>query len=904
MPRRRPAGPPSLLRIFPRVEFLDDRIVPANVTVTNLTDTVDGDTSSIAALTANPGGDGTISLREAIRAANADPAADTITFDPSLAKGTINLIEFDPGTVGDTAFEIGSDITIQGSGQVLTPTTSSGPSSFRFFHIDTKGGSLTLENLALVGGIAQGGTGFAGGGGAAGMGGAIFNEGTLTIRNCLFDGNTATGGDGSESSGGGGGGGLGGSAPGLDGGGPNGGAGNIEGAGGAGGFGGGGGGGAAGSGGAGGFGGGGGGGTSGGGAGGFGGGGGTAEDGPVGAGGFGAGDAVFGSFNGQTFVPGGGGGGAGMGGAIFNLGGVVNVANTTFHGNTAVGGKNGQGNDSAGGFGGAIFNAIGTVNLVNTTFDGNTATVIGRQVGGPLSAVLFVGGGDAVYNLDTPATDAGMPDEQTAMVNVANSVFVAFQGAQASGTTQIVSNQVAGADFTAVVNATGPNISDTGVTSPPGTSFTGTPFTTATGPVVSDTLADNGGFTRTLALVTGSQAIDAGSNAAATDPATNTALSTDQRGPGFDRISGPDANPVVDLGAFEVQVAVPPPPLNPPPPPLNPPPPPLNPPPPVIAPAPPLVFTNDGAVRTYDVYTNQYTDLANPFPGWTGEIRTATADLNGDGVPDIVFVPGNGGGSNVYVRDGATGGTLYSFFAYEPTFRGGMTVALADVTGDKVPDIVVGAASGGSPLVRVYDGATGAPVAAFWTADPLLRTGTAVAAGDVTGDGIADIAAALIVPGQDAVLKLVDGTKLTQQAADGVILDSALILPPFVPFPGTQISVFLALGDVDGDHHDDLIVGAGDGGTPVFQVYLGKDLVNGVSTPFLTQFAYAPDIHTGVRVAAFDLNQDGKDEVVTVPGPGGGPHAHAVDVLTGEATLNVFTFADSLRDPTNVGTGA
>jgi hypothetical protein len=62
-------------------------------------------------------------------------------------------------------------------------------------------------------------------------------------------------------------------------------------------------------------------------------------------------------------------------------------------------------------------------------------------------------------------------------------------------------------------------------------------------------LADNGGPTQTIALLSGSHAIDRGSNALAVDPATGHSLNTDQRGAGFARIVG-DA---VDVGAFEVQ---------------------------------------------------------------------------------------------------------------------------------------------------------------------------------------------------------------------------------------------------------------------------------------------------------------------------------------------------------------
>ena len=60
-------------------------------------------------------------------------------------------------------------------------------------------------------------------------------------------------------------------------------------------------------------------------------------------------------------------------------------------------------------------------------------------------------------------------------------------------------------------------------------------------------LQNNGGPTQTIALVTGSPAIGAGSIALAVDPTTGQPLTTDQRG--FPRI----VNGTVDIGAYEVQ---------------------------------------------------------------------------------------------------------------------------------------------------------------------------------------------------------------------------------------------------------------------------------------------------------------------------------------------------------------
>ena len=58
-------------------------------------------------------------------------------------------------------------------------------------------------------------------------------------------------------------------------------------------------------------------------------------------------------------------------------------------------------------------------------------------------------------------------------------------------------------------------------------------------------LQDNGGPTQTIALLTTSPAIDAGSNALAVDPSTGQPLAYDQRGPGYPRI----VNGTVDIGS-------------------------------------------------------------------------------------------------------------------------------------------------------------------------------------------------------------------------------------------------------------------------------------------------------------------------------------------------------------------
>ncbi len=92
------------------------------ILVTNTTDEVNGDTSSIDALLAAPGADG-ISLREALITANATEGAKTITFASALKGGTIKLraVNFPVLTSGmltingDIDGDKKPDITLDGS---------------------------------------------------------------------------------------------------------------------------------------------------------------------------------------------------------------------------------------------------------------------------------------------------------------------------------------------------------------------------------------------------------------------------------------------------------------------------------------------------------------------------------------------------------------------------------------------------------------------------------------------------------------------------------------------------------------------------------------------------------------------------------------------------------------------
>ncbi len=115
-------------------------------------------------------------------------------------------------------------------------------------------------------------------------------------------------------------------------------------------------------------------------------------------------------------------------------------------------------------------------------------------------------------------------------------------------------------------------------------------------------------------------------------------------------------------------------------------------------------------------------------------------------------------------------------------------------------------------------------------------------------------------PGGGSHVRIFDAAGLPK-APDGFF--------PYGAGPGVRV----ARGDLDGDGHDELIVAPGPGGASVVQVFTpnGSGLVDQVD-------AY-PDFRGGVFIAAGDVDGDGKDEVITSAGPGGGPHVRTFKLL-------------------------
>jgi hypothetical protein len=143
-------------------------------------------------------------------------------------------------------------------------------------------------------------------------------------------------------------------------------------------------------------------------------------------------------------------------------------------------------------------------------------------------------------------------------------------------------------------------------------------------------------------------------------------------------------------------------------------------------------------VKVYDARTAQpKLEFFAYDPGFTGGVRVAVADISGDGVPDIITGPGPGMAPEIKVFDGRTAALLRDFVAYDPP-----AFPLVPVFGDAAlqrnglhvaftafngqPAIITGRIRGDAPEVRVFDAASLTLIDDFFAYAPSIPDGVFV----------------------------------------------------------------------------------------------------------------------------------------------------------------------------------
>jgi hypothetical protein len=293
----------------------------------------------------------------------------------------------------------------------------------------------------------------------------------------------------------------------------------------------------------------------------------------------------------------------------------------------------------------------------------------------------------------------------------------------------------------------------------------------------------------------------------------------------------------------------------------------------------------DGALRTFAatvtdavrVPSSAYAYLdSSAFSVSDDPGRTRMADLNGDGIRDLVIVHVNTGVVSVYLGEGG------AVFHLKGEFSPGQFVyslSIGDFTGDSRPDLAI--AIGGVRLMEGLGDGTFGAVRLFYAG----TTPWTSAAGDLNGDGVADLVVGNFMAGTVSVL-LADGVgglrapvacnagslpvdvelhdldldgRLDIAVADyggGVSIllgDGNGSFAEAQHYPSARLPLGLAVGDLNGDHLPDIVTAAN-----------GSDSVSVLTGTGVGTFEPAPGFHPGhggTALAIRDFNADGRADL-------------------------------------------
>ena len=281
-------------------------------------------------------------------------------------------------------------------------------------------------------------------------------------------------------------------------------------------------------------------------------------------------------------------------------------------------------------------------------------------------------------------------------------------------------------------------------------------------------------------------------------------------------------------------------------------------------------------VQVYDASTDEFLFeiTADRTFGidYTGGVRVATGDLNGDGVPDIAVVPGRSMAPSVLVFDGKDGSLMTDYCipaaaTYGQSFKDGLNVAIGDVLGNGMNDIIL-VPSGGQAVVKVFENITDTASGQRGFSNQVARQfnafedykqfigGGSVAVGNTEESVDAGVKEQIVIgtgPGIDPIVRVFDVE--TVQPAYNTVRE-------IKSNPDYIGGVNVALGDLNGDGVNELVISTKNGGRSWVDIIM---LYPEACEEFASRFQVfdgGEGNNVAVNVALRDIDGDGLLEIL------------------------------------------
>lgn len=299
------------------------------------------------------------------------------------------------------------------------------------------------------------------------------------------------------------------------------------------------------------------------------------------------------------------------------------------------------------------------------------------------------------------------------------------------------------------------------------------------------------------------------------------------------------------------------------------------------------VYQRETEVKIYLSGSLSLYDSFKPYSSdFLGGADIAIGDLGGDGVGEIILGSGPGTEPEVKILR-SDGSEINSFLAYGKFFNKGITLTICDLDNDGKDEIVTGTRYGGGPQVRVFDG-YGNPkfTPGFYAYDIKFRGGVNVTCGDINGDGLAEI---ITGPGPSGSSHI----RVFDRSGKYLGID-------FFPFEENyRGGVDVATANFDGGIEDELIFAKqsyGNAQVKTYKTYPQESIIS--------DFKVFPDNFLGgVNVAGGDIDHDGFDEVIIAANAGGGPQVRSFEGYGQAINQQLFVYEDDFRGGVNVTLG-